>query len=97
MRRRTPRLTVTVPAVSKVLAHFDAVRPAAVRAVDRANHAAQAGMASTAEWMAATAGEKHGRARGDVVVAGSLAGLAEVAGALAHGKVSKTRVARYSD
>ena len=48
-------------------------------------------MASTADWMAAATGEKRGRARGDVELAGKLAGLAEVAGALANGEVSKTQ------
>lgn len=86
-----PQLAVMVPAVAKVIARFEAVRLAAVRAADRADVAAHTGMASTAEWMAAATGEKRGRARGDVELAGRLAGLAEIAGALAHGEVSKTQ------
>ena len=86
-----PQLAVMVPAVAKVIARFEAVRLSAVRAADRANVAAASGMASTADWMAAATGEKRGKARGDVELAGKLAGLAEVAGALANGEVSKTQ------
>ncbi len=87
----SPQLAVMVPAVAKVIARFEAVRLAAVRAADRANVAAQSGMASTADWVAAATGEKRGKARGDVELADRLAGLAEVAGALANGEVSKTQ------
>jgi hypothetical protein len=86
-----PQLAVMVPAVAKVIARFEAVRLAAVRAADRANVAASAGMACTADWMACTTGEKRGKARGDVELADRLAGLREVADALAKGDVSKTQ------
>src|SRR5262245_42041176 len=56
-----PQLAMMVPAVAKVIARFEAVRLAAVRAADRANVAASAGMVSTADWMAATTGEKRAR------------------------------------
>ena len=86
-----PQLAVMVPAVAKVIARFEAVRLAAVRAADRAKVAAQSGMATTADWMAAATGEKRGRARGDVELADKLAGLSEVADAFAKGDVSKTQ------
>jgi hypothetical protein len=86
-----PQLAVIVPAVAKVIARFEAARLAAVCAADRANVAAQSGMATTADWMAAATGEKRGKARCDVELAGKLAGMAEVAGALASGELSKTQ------
>ena len=86
-----PQLAAMVPAVARVIARFEAVRFAAVRAADRADVAAAAGMASTADWLAATTGEKRGRARGDVELAERLAGLTEVAGALGRGEVSKSQ------
>ncbi len=91
-----PQLAVMVPAVAKVIARFEAVRLAAVRAADRADVAAQTGMSSTADWMAATTGEKRGRACGDVELAGKLAVLPEISGALANGEVSKTQAAALS-
>ena len=86
-----PQLAVMVPEVAKVIARFEAVRLAAVRAADRADVAARAGMASTAEWIAGVTGEKRGKARGDVELAGKLAEMGEIADALASGEVSKTQ------
>jgi hypothetical protein len=91
-----PQLAVMVPAVAKVIARFESVRLAAVRAADRANVAAGSGMASTADWMAAATGEKRGRARGDVELAEKLSGLGEVGTALANGEVSKTQASALS-
>ena len=86
-----PQLAVMVPAVAMVIARFEAVRLAAVRAADRADVAAEAEMPSTAEWMAGDAGEKRGKARGDVELAEKLADMGEIADALASGEVSKTQ------
>ncbi len=92
-----PQLAVLVPAVAKVIARFEAVRLAAVRAADRTHVAASSGMASTAEWIAAATGEKRGKASGDVMLADRLAGMAEVADALARGDVSKTQADAVAD
>ena len=89
-----PQLAVMVPAVAMVIARFEAVRLAAVRAADRADVAAQAGMPSTAEWMAGVTGEKRGKARGDVELAEKLADMGEIADTLASGEVSKPRPTR---
>jgi hypothetical protein len=92
----TPQLAALVPAVAKVIARFEAVRLAAIRAADRADVAAGTGMACTADWMAATTGEKRGKARGDVELADRLAGLPEFESALASGEVSKTQATALS-
>jgi hypothetical protein len=91
-----PQLEVLVPALAAAIARLEAVRLAAVRAADRADVAARSGMASTADWMAATTGEKRGKARGDVLLADRLAGFPAFGGALANGEVSKTQAATLS-
>jgi hypothetical protein len=88
-----PQLADLVPALASTIARFEAVRLAALRAADRASVGDLAGMADTASWAAAITGEKQGRARGDVELAGKLADLAPIAAALADGRVSKSQVA----
>src|SRR5262245_3955126 len=79
------QLELFVPAVAAVIARFEAVRLAALRAADRFGVGDRAGMRSTADWAAATCGEKRGKARGDCELADKLAVRPVFAEALASG------------
>lgn len=86
-----PELAEFVPAVSRVIARFDAVRLAALAAADAKRVGDLTGAKSTAEWVADATGEKPGRARRDVELAAKLDDLDQVGGALADGSISKTQ------
>jgi hypothetical protein len=74
------QLAELVPALASMVARFEAVRLAALRAADRARVGDLAGMPDTASWAAAMTGEKRGKARGDVELGAKLAGLGQWAG-----------------
>jgi hypothetical protein len=88
-----PQLADLVPALASTISRFEAVRLSALRAADRARVGDLAGMPDTASWAAAMTGERRGKARGDVELAGKLAALGPIASALASGRVSKSQAA----
>jgi hypothetical protein len=86
-----------VPALTAMIARFESVRLAALRAADRVGVADRAGLRSTADWAAAACGDRPGRARGDCALADRLATSAVFADALATGSVSKAEAAVLAD